>query len=131
MWKILVVDDHPGNRELIKEMLKDYAYCDVAADGDEAIDKYNLSLSDKRYDLILLDIAMPGIDGLEFLKQLREKEEKFGIYVGKGTPVIMVTSYKEFCYDAFNHGCDDYVLKPMVPDELIGKIKKSLLGKRK
>ena len=133
MKKILVVDDNFANRQLIVEILAQYAVCDVAVNGQEAIEAYNLSLRNKkkRYDLILLDIEMPGLNGLEFLKLLREQEERVGISVGQGVPVIMVTAYKEHFLDAFRSGCDDYLLKPIVPARLIGKIDEKLCIKNK
>jgi len=128
MNKILIVDDNFANRQLIIEILRKHAVCDVAVNGEEAIEAYNLSLRSKseRYDVILLDIEMPGLDGLEFLKLLREQEGKIGICVGKGVSVIMVTAYKEHFIDAFRTGCDDYLLKPIVPARLLKKINEKL-----
>ena len=126
MWKILVVDDNFANRQLILEILRNFAVCDVAVNGREAIEAYNQSLQKTKYDLILLDIAMPEIDGLEFLKMLRDNEAKAGIFEGEGLPVIMVTAYREPFIEAFNQGCDDYILKPIDPDKLIKKIKEKI-----
>lgn len=122
MWKILIVDDNFINRQLLIEMLREYAVCDSAASGREAVDAYNASIETEKYDLILLDIAMPEMNGLEFLKVLRHHEQMKGIYIGDGMPVIMVTGYKEWCMDAFASGCDDYIVKPIERDILIRKI---------
>ncbi len=126
MWKILIVDDVFTNRQLLLEILKDMAKCDVAANGKEAIDAVNYARDKEPYDLILLDIAMPEISGLEFLHLLRENEKKSGIDLGEGTPVIMVTAHKEPFIEAFNEGCDDYILKPINADKLVKKIKDKL-----
>jgi two-component system chemotaxis response regulator CheY len=126
MWKILVVDDNFANRQLIIEILADLAKCDVAMDGREAIEAYNLSLIKNPYDLILLDIAMPEINGIEFLTMVRDNEKKAGIPLGDGIPIIMVTAHKEPFMESFNKGCDDYLLKPIDQDALISKIREKL-----
>ncbi len=126
MWKILVVDDNFTNRQLILEILRDFAVCDVAANGREAIEAYNQSLKKGGYDLVLLDVAMPDMDGVEFLKLVRENEKKAGIPLGEGLPIIMVTAFKEPVNEAFSIGCDDYIVKPIDPDKLISKIKEKL-----
>ena len=124
MWKVLVVDDNFANRQLLVEMLRDLAYCDVAVNGQEAIEAYNRSVAQgKPYDCILLDIAMPEIDGLVFLTMVRDSEHQGGIAVGEGVPIIMITAYPLPLMDAFNRGCDDYVLKPVHADQLLARMK--------
>lgn len=126
MWKILVVDDNYENRELIAEILRDVAKCDVASNGKEAIDSYNASLQENPYDLILLDIEMPEINGLELLRKIRQSEEAADIPLGEGVAIIMVTAHKKPFLDAFYQGCNDYLIKPIDPQKLIQKIEKKL-----
>ncbi len=127
MWKVLVVDDNFANRQLILDALEGMARCDVAVNGKEAIEAYNSSSkTDDKYQLILLDIAMPEVNGLEFLKILREHEKSEGIELGDGMPVIMVTAFKQPFIEAFDRGCDDYIIKPVDPDDLILKIKEKI-----
>ncbi|MBU2591378.1 MAG: response regulator [Nitrospinota bacterium] len=131
MWNVLIVDDDFVNRKLLTEILRDKAVCDTAANGAEAIQAYNLSIDEARpYDIILLDIAMPDIDGMEVLAKVRESEESAGIELGKGIPIIMVTAYKEPLFDSFSQGCDDYIVKPIDPAELVSKMA-GVLGKHK
>lgn len=127
MWKVLVVDDDFVNRKLLVEILKDHAECDVAADGDEAIEAYDLSIKQKDpYDVILLDISMPGKDGMEVLSYIRSSEEKKDVMLGGGVPVLMVTAHREPFLEAFNKGCDDYILKPINAQLLLTKIEEKI-----
>lgn len=126
MWKILVVDDAFENRQILVEILRDFAVCDTAANGKEAVEAYNRSVKSNSYDLILLDVAMPEINGIDFLNLVRENEKKAGIPLGNGIPIIMVTAYKEPFMDAFNKGCDDYIVKPIDPSSLLKKIEDKL-----
>lgn len=131
MWKILVVDDVSMNSELLVETLSDRAQCEIRDNGVGALDAYNKSVaSNNPFDLILLDIAMPDISGIDVLKSIRKSEESRGIRLGQGVPVIMVTAYKEPFMDAFNGGCDDYILKPIDPDKMIVKIEEKLAAKK-
>ncbi len=127
MWNVLVVDDSFVNRKLLMEILRDRAVCDTAANGEEALEAYSLSIEEERpYDIILLDVAMPKVDGMEVLSMIRESEESCGIELGRGVPIIMVTAHKEPLFDSFSYGCDDYVVKPVDPAELVSKMEGAL-----
>ena len=97
--KILVVDDEARMRKLVKDFLtrKDYMV-DEAGDGEEAIEMF---FSDKKYDLIILDIMMPKMDGWEVCKEIR-KESK--------VPIIMLTAKGEESDEllGFELGVDEY-----------------------
>lgn len=123
MHKILIVDDNFENRQLLAEILREIAICDFAASGKEAIDAYNLSLKKQDpYSLILLDIELPEINGLEILGKIRESEKAAGIALGDGIPIIIVTAYEKRFLEAYNKGCDDYVLKPIDTEILMNKL---------
>ncbi len=123
MHKILVVDDNFENRQLLAEILREVAECDFAASGKEAIDAYNLSLQrSDQYSLILLDIELPEINGLEILGKIRESEKNAGIALGDGIPIIIVTAYEKRFLEAYEKGCDDYVLKPIDANVLLAKL---------
>jgi two-component system, NtrC family, nitrogen regulation response regulator NtrX len=123
MWKVLVIDDNAANRELLVEILKEHASCDTARDGQEGFDAYMTALQGKSpYDVILCDIAMPVMNGLEFLSRVREGEELAGIRRIDGTPIIMVTAHLDPSTAAFKRGCDDYILKPVNASQLLMKI---------
>jgi len=131
MWRVLIVDDDFYSRKLILETLRDRAVCDMAVNGEEALRAIESSFADDTpYDIVLLDIAMPGMDGISFLERLRAIEFESGIVLGDGVPVIMITAYEKPFLTAFNKGCDDYLLKPVDPDELIKRIQSHLRSDR-
>lgn len=127
MWKILIVDDDPLNRKLLEEILKERAETRSVASGTEAVIVFSeLYSTGSPFDLILLDIAMPDMNGIDVLKKIRALEEKEGVRFGHGIPVIMVTAYKEPFMESFRGGADDYILKPFDGEALWGKIQAKL-----
>ena len=110
---ILVCDDEKLIRDLIKEYIENEGYkCDEASDGEEAVEM----VESNDYDLIIMDIMMPGMDGMTAVKEIKDF---------KDIPVIMLSARKEE-YDklqGFDLGIDDYVTKPFSPKELIARIK--------
>lgn len=117
--RALVVDDSETNRILIMEMLKDLAVCVQAENGKEALELYSNSIGNGKYDLMLLDIAMPQMDGIELLKIIREKEKAGNI---QHLPVLIVTAQVGSIERAMAAGCDDVVLKPIESNLLLEKI---------
>ena len=119
MPKILVVDDEPDAIELIKFNLKAAGYeVLTAADGDEALKKARSALP----DLIVLDLMLPEVDGLEVCKILRRDQRV------SATPIIMLTA-KAAEIDrvlGLELGADDYVTKPFSPRELVLRVKRLL-----
>jgi len=123
MYKFLIVDDNFENRQLLAEILREVAACDFAANGKEAIEAYNLALEKgPHYDLILLDIELPEVNGLEILEKIRESEKNADIPLGDGIPIIIVTAYEKRFLEAYDKGCDDYILKPINTNILYDKI---------
>lgn len=104
--KILSVDDEAMNNKIIAHIMKDEPMYEVfaAGGGKEALDM----LEKQSFDLIFLDVKMPGMDGLETLRRIREKYD---------TPVVLMTSDKTLdTSEGFSSlGCDDYVTKPVFP----------------
>ncbi|MCJ8346751.1 response regulator, partial [bacterium] len=93
--KILIIDDDFINRRLLQKIVRAYGSTDQASDGIDAIAAITMSLEEKDpYDLILLDIAMPTMNGLEVLTTIRELESLNGIPPHKGAKIIMVTASK-------------------------------------
>ena len=111
--KILVVDDEEHIIELVELYLSKEGYQVVkATDGDEAVEKF----ADEKPDLLVLDIMLPGRDGLDVLRQVRKTSQ---------VPVIMLTA-RESEVDkvvGLELGADDYLTKPFSPRELVALVK--------
>ena len=120
MYKILVVDDEPKIREVIKEYAEFSGFeVTEAEDGMSAVGLCKLN----DYDLIVMDIMMPKLDGFSACKEIRKT---------KDIPTIMLSARGEE-YDklfVFELGIDDYVVKPFSPKELIARIN-AILSRRK
>ncbi|GBF72726.1 DNA-binding response regulator [Paenibacillus sp. 598K] len=113
MQRILVVDDEERIRRLLKMYLEKEGYAiDEAEDGESALRMATSS----DFDLVLLDVMLPGIDGIEVCSRLRQV---------KSTPVIMLTAKGEEMnrVQGFEVGADDYVVKPFSPREVIYRVK--------
>ena len=112
MAKILIVDDEPRIRELIRENLQYSGYtCEEAGDGSAALSL----LTGGGYDLVILDLMMPFMDGMTCLREMRTRRIN--------TPVIILTARGEE-YDklaGLEGGADDYVVKPFSPRELVNR----------
>ena len=122
--KILIVDDEQDILELVRYNLSKEGYETVcAATGEEAI-KIN---SEQRPDLIVLDLMLPGIDGLEVTKHIRNTNEE------ENTPIVMLTAKGEEAdvVTGLELGANDYISKPFSPRELIARIRAILRRRRK
>jgi len=118
--RVLLVEDEKGVAGFIKKGLEEELYgVDVAVDGDEA-----LSLADTTgYDLIILDIMLPGINGIEVCRQIRQK--------GIQAPIMMLTA-RDSVGDkvlGLDSGADDYLTKPFLFDEFLARIRALLRRK--
>ena len=117
---ILVVDDDEGIRSLVKKYLDENNYFVNTADSaEDASEKIRII----KFDLIILDIMMPGKSGLEFIRENKENLE---------TPIVLLTAKGEATerVEGLEIGADDYLPKPFEPKELILRIK-NILNKTK
>ena len=114
MTRVLIVDDEPAVRAALDRALRLDGYdVTLAADGREALDR----LADTRQDAVILDVAMPGVDGLEVCRRLR--------VAGDRTPVLMLTA-RDAIDDrvaGLDAGADDYLVKPFDVDELSARVR--------
>jgi two-component system chemotaxis response regulator CheY len=114
--RILVVEDDFISRRLLCRYLEAYGECDVAINGNEALAAVRHAIdSGNNYDLICLDIMMPGITGHEALEQIRALEAKHGLVKGRGSRVIMTTALEDesSVKQAYAAAADGYVTKPI------------------
>ncbi|WP_129595897.1 response regulator [Anaerophilus nitritogenes] len=115
--KILIVDDEKNIRMTLKHCLKEEGYeIDSAVNGEEALKKS----IEEEFDLMLLDIKMPGLTGMQVLSKVREKGSKID--------VIMMTAYGtiEKAVEAMKLGAIDFISKPFTPDEIRSIVKEVL-----
>lgn len=113
---ILVCDDDASLRELVRAVLGDGYRFIEAADGIEA-----LALArEERPDLIVLDVMLPGLSGIEVLQELRANEELLSI------PVVVITAWSHAEIDAQIAGADRFVAKPFDPDDLSNAVEELL-----
>lgn len=124
--KFLIVDDDSVCRKLLHTILAPHGACDLATDGAEAIDAVRLALAEGRpYDLICLDVMMPGTDGHEALKTIRKMESQRGIHGSDGARIIMTTALADskHCIQAFLQGCESYMTKPIQAEKLLEQVR--------
>ena len=121
MLRVMIADDHPvvrrGLRQIIEES-PDMVVVDEAEDGSDALAKARTG----EYDVVLLDISMPGKDGLEVLRQLRNDRSS--------VPALVLSMYPEAQYavQALRAGASGYMTKESAPNELVAAIRKVCAG---
>ncbi len=113
--RILVVDDEDSIQLLYREELEDEGYeVTSAMNGEDALKEFN----DNPPDLVVLDINMPGMDGIEVLRQMKQARP--------GIPVILSSAYPEYKQDLASWASDDYIVKSFNLDELKASIRRHL-----
>ena len=116
--KILLVDDAAFMRKMIKDTLSKNGYTELfeAVDGADAVEKYG----EISPDLVIMDITMPNMDGLEALKAIRAKDS--------GANVVMCSAMgqESMVMDAVRSGAKDFIVKPFKPDRVLNTVNKIL-----
>ena len=116
MSKILIIEDEESIAELERDYLEISSYeVTICNDGEKGLKE----ALDNEYDLYILDLMLPGIDGFEICKAIRNK---------KNTPIIMVSAKKDDIdkIRGLGLGADDYMTKPFSPSELVARVKAHL-----
>jgi CheY-like chemotaxis protein len=122
--RILAVEDDPVGRELVETILRGAGYqVDTAADGRSAVE----AVGGGGYDLVLMDVQMPGMDGLGATRQIRSNEQE-----GQRVPIVAITAYaleeeRQRCLQA---GMDDFVTKPIEPETLVNTVRRWVGGEQ-
>lgn len=122
--KLLIVDDNPINQKFLLYSLRKYFELSVANNGLEAVEL----LEKEKIDVVLMDLSMPVMDGAEATRKLRESNKLWNRFI----PVIFVTTndIEEEMQRCFESGGDDYLIKPVVIDELIFSINNQITMKK-
>ena len=111
-FNVLAVDDIPLNLMLVQKMLGRFNFeMRTASGGQQALD----AVKEKKPDLILLDLMMPGIDGFEVLRRLRENPETADIQV----VILSALNSNEDVVKGFNAGANDFIMKPIIMEKLL------------
>lgn len=121
MIRVLIADDHAIVREGLKQIVADTPDIVVAGeakDGHEALD----AISKKDYDVVLLDISMPGMSGLDVLKQLRSQKPHLRILI------LSIYPEEQYAVRTLKAGASGYLTKDSAPDELVGAIRNVFAG---
>lgn len=113
--KILVVDDDPINRKLIVKILSKKGF--DAVEAGNGVEAFSI-LEKESFDIVLLDIVMPVMDGIEFLKEIKLKPEYLNL------PIIILTTDDTKKVEALNLGANDIIIKPISPVTLLETIEK-------
>ena len=116
MSKILIIEDEEASADLEKDYLELSGFeVEIAADGETGLKR----ALDEDFQLVILDLMLPGVDGFEICRQVREK---------KNTPIIMVSAKKDDIdkIRGLGLGADDYMTKPFSPSELVARVKAHL-----
>src|SRR5512140_872203 len=113
MNRILVVDDDPSIQKLVSVNLQARGCTvDTAASGEEALEKFKPG----DYDLLILDLVLPGLGGIDLCTQIRQQSE---------VPIIVLSAHEDesLKVSALDAGADDYVTKPFSADELLARFR--------
>ena len=121
--KILMADDEPTNLMVLVGMLKSIGTCETVSHGKDAVKAFEVSLKQNaHYDLILLDIMMPGMDGHETLASIRKLEQDYKVKPGDEIKVAIVSTLsdqKNVCKAFFGGNVSSYLTKPVNREELL------------
>ena len=126
--RILVVEDDYISRRLLCRYLEPYGCCEEAINGYEAVDSIRRAIAaDQHFDLICLDIMMPGMDGQQALVLLRQMEAENNMPLGRGAKVVMTSAMEDNQYimEAMNASADGYVVKPIEKRSFIETLKET------
>lgn len=111
-FNVLAVDDIPLNLLLVQKMLSRFNFTiRTASGGQQALD----AVAEKKPDLILLDLMMPGIDGFEVIRRLREDPDTADIQI----VILSALNSNEDVVKGFNVGANDFIMKPIIMEKLL------------
>lgn len=119
--RTLVAEDDLVSQNILSQFLSEFGEVVVASDGMEALNTFIDNIkAGETFDLLMLDIMMPEVSGIEVLKVVRQLEKDMGVEEEAHLPIIMTTALADMdCVDeAFSLGCDGYATKPVDLDHI-------------
>lgn len=124
--RALIIDDDVASGQVLKSHLAELADCEVALDGLEAIERVGRALAEGRpFDLLFVDIVMPGLDGHETVARIRRVEAEAGLEPSRRAKAVMVSSMDDednAMTAFFEVGASAYLVKPVNRGELLAKL---------
>ncbi len=125
--RVLIAEDDFTSRKFMLRFLSKYGECDVTVDGNEAVEAFSMALeANEGYDLICLDIMMPGMDGYQALQKIRQIESDHNFPAENAVKIIMTTALSEGknVLKAFDMGCTAYAGKPIDQEKFENVLRK-------
>jgi CheY-like chemotaxis protein len=126
--KVLIIDDDTICREKLRICMEPYATSHLTHNGFDALVLFRQALqAHEPFDLIFLDLCMPGMEGKQVLEQMRQIEKELLPPRHQSACIIMVTATAEraIVMECLERGCNDYVIKPFVPSNIQRTLKKN------
>lgn len=123
--RILLAEDDFATRRVMQRILELRGRCDVAVNGREAVQAFEAALqASEAYDLIVLDVMMPELDGRSTLRRIRQVEQERGIQPGDGCKIVMATALGDAktVVGSFKDLCDGYLVKPIDARKLAAEL---------
>ncbi len=125
--KTLIVEDEPTSRLLLQAILSGYGDCDIATDGEEAVEAFRSAFEQGvPYDLVCMDIMMPKLDGHEALAKIRNIEKEGNVPAEGTAKVIMTTALgdpKNIVKALYGEGAGSYLVKPIGKQKLLEELR--------
>jgi two-component system chemotaxis response regulator CheY len=125
--RVLIVEDDFICRKMMQKLLSPFGECDLAVDGQEAVEAVKLALGDANpYDLVCMDIMMPRMDGQEALRRIRQLEAEKGVNEMRAAKVVMTTAVddiKQVTKAFYKGGASSYFVKPIDQDKLLAELR--------
>jgi len=120
--RILIAEDDFGSQQFMKELLSAYGDVDVAVDGEEAVNAFQIAWEDKNpYDVVFMDIMMPEKTGHEAIQEIRQLEQKMKVHIKDEVKIIMSTVLddpKNVVKAYHKGGATSYIVKPVDKDKV-------------
>jgi two-component system chemotaxis response regulator CheY len=123
--KILVVDDESVSRKVVRKVVEAFGQCEEAVDGREATEAFKQAWeASSPFDLLMLDLSMPDMDGREVIDHIRALERDMNVPDQGQAKIVMVTSHseKDTVLACLRAGCNDFIVKPFDPEVLFEKL---------